>query len=78
MDQRPAIRQQSGCPCDLVPLPCSRWGMTQAEPVPVSSMSVAPEVTLAEAAALVRAGFKLFDRWQLTSAEARALLGHPS
>jgi hypothetical protein len=36
------------------------------------------EVTLAEAAAMLRAVFALFDRWHLTGAEARRLLGEPS
>jgi hypothetical protein len=32
----------------------------------------------AEAAAMLRAVLNLFDRWQLTAAEARCLLGNPS
>ncbi len=36
------------------------------------------EVTPAEAAAMLRAAFNLFDRWQLSDGEARTLLGEPS
>jgi hypothetical protein len=36
------------------------------------------EVTQAEAAAMLRAAFNLFERWQLSDAEARQLLGEPS
>ena len=36
------------------------------------------EITQPEAQAMLRAVLKLFDRWQLTSAEARRLLGEPS
>jgi hypothetical protein len=35
-------------------------------------------VTRSEAAAMLRAVLNLFDRWQLTAAEARRLLGNPS
>jgi hypothetical protein len=35
-------------------------------------------VTDAEAAAMLRAVFNLFARWEVTDAEARALLGQPS
>lgn len=35
-------------------------------------------VTRSEAAAMLRAVLTLFDRWQLTTAEARRLLGNPS
>ena len=44
---------------------------------PVETPSTA-EVTQAEAAAMLRAAFNLFDRWQLSDAEARRLLGEPS
>jgi hypothetical protein len=36
------------------------------------------EVTQAEAAAMLRAAFNLFDRWKLSDTEARMLLGQPS
>lgn len=36
------------------------------------------EVTPAEAAAMLRAVFNLFERWQLSDGEARTLLGEPS
>lgn len=36
------------------------------------------EVTQAEAAAMLRAAFNLFERWQLSDIEARRLLGEPS
>ena len=36
------------------------------------------EVTQAEAAAMLRAAFNLFERWQVSDAEARTLLGEPS
>lgn len=36
------------------------------------------EVTQVEAAAMLRAAFNLFERWQLSDAEARTLLGEPS
>jgi len=36
------------------------------------------DVTQAEAAAMLRATFNLFDRWQLSDGEARTLLGEPS
>ena len=35
-------------------------------------------VTQREAAAMIRAGFNLFRRWQVTDAQARVLLGQPS
>ena len=44
---------------------------------PVETPSSA-EVTQAEAAAMLRAAFNLFDRWQISDAEARTLLGEPS
>jgi hypothetical protein len=44
---------------------------------PVETPTTA-EVTQAEAAAMLRAAFNLFDRWQLSDAEARRLLGEPS
>ena len=44
---------------------------------PVETPSNA-EVTQAEAAAMLRAAFNLFERWQLSDAEARRLLGEPS
>lgn len=44
---------------------------------PVEIPSTA-EVTQAEAAAMLRAAFNLFERWQLSDAEARRLLGAPS
>ena len=44
---------------------------------PVETPSNA-EVTQAEAAAMLRAAFNLFDRWQISDAEARTLLGAPS
>lgn len=36
------------------------------------------EITQEEAAAMMRAGFNLFKRWQLSDNEAKALLGHPA
>lgn len=36
------------------------------------------EVTAAEAQAMLRAVLNLFDRWELTSVQARRLLGEPS
>lgn len=36
------------------------------------------EITPAEAAAMMRAAFNLFTRWELTDAQARVLLGQPS
>src|ERR1700712_2824890 len=36
------------------------------------------DVTPQEAAAMLRAALTLFDRWKLTPAEARRLLGEPS
>jgi hypothetical protein len=36
------------------------------------------EVTQAEAAAMLRAAFNLFKRWDITDAQARVLLGQPS
>jgi hypothetical protein len=44
----------------------------------VPKVPSAAEVTQAEAAAMLRAVFKLFDRWQLSDSEARTLLGKPS
>jgi Ni/Co efflux regulator RcnB len=44
---------------------------------PVETPTTA-EVTQAEAAAMLRAAFNLFDRWQLSDTEARRLLGEPS
>ncbi|MBV9735796.1 MAG: DUF2384 domain-containing protein [Acidisphaera sp.] len=35
-------------------------------------------VTPAEAAAMLRAAFNLFDRWQLSDVQSRVLLGQPS
>jgi hypothetical protein len=35
-------------------------------------------ITHEEAAAMLRAAFNLFERWQVTTEEARVLLGHPS
>lgn len=40
--------------------------------------SAGHEILPAEAAAMLRAAFKLFGRWQVSDAEARALLGSPS
>jgi hypothetical protein len=37
-----------------------------------------PEITPEEAAAALRASFKLFERWGLSDAQARILLGQPS
>ena len=52
---------------------------------PMSDHLIAPvetpanaEVSQAEAAAMLRAAFNLFERWQLSDAEARTLLGEPS
>lgn len=36
------------------------------------------DITAAEAAAMLRAVLQLFDRWELTAAQARRLLGDPS
>jgi hypothetical protein len=36
------------------------------------------EITPAEAAAMLRAVFRLFERWSVSDAEARTLLGQPS
>lgn len=36
------------------------------------------EVSQAEAAAMLRSSFNLFDRWQVSDGEARILLGQPS
>ncbi|NQV21882.1 MAG: DUF2384 domain-containing protein [Rhodospirillales bacterium] len=36
------------------------------------------EITLEEAAAMMRAGFNLFRQWQLSDQEAKALLGRPA
>jgi hypothetical protein len=36
------------------------------------------EVTQAEAAAMMRAAFKLFAHWRITDAQAQILLGQPS
>ena len=44
---------------------------------PTSSPS-GSEVNPAEAAAMLRAVLTLFDRWKLTAAQARSLLGEPS
>jgi Ni/Co efflux regulator RcnB len=53
--------------------------------IPMSDRLIAPvvtpktaEVTQAEAAAMLRAAFNLFERWQLSDGESRALLGDPS
>jgi len=44
---------------------------------PVETPSNA-EVTKAEAAAMLRAAFNLFEHWQVSDADARTLLGEPS
>ena len=36
------------------------------------------EITPEEAAAMMRAAFRLFDRWHVTNRQARVLLGKPS
>lgn len=45
------------------------------ELAPTEARPDLPEITGAEAAAMARAVVNLFARWQLTEAEARALLG---
>lgn len=53
--------------------------MTQAQPLPTTRAApTSTEVTAAEAAAMLRAAFNLFERWQLTDNESRTLLGLPS
>ena len=37
-----------------------------------------PEITTEEAAATLRASLKLFERWGISDAQARILLGQPS
>lgn len=49
--------------------PALKAPQTPSTPVPV---------TPAEAAAMIRAAFNLFRRWQLSDAQARVLLGQPS
>ncbi len=49
---------------------------TSSRDLPKSTPSLA--FTSAETAALMRAGMRLFERWSLSDAEARVLLGAPS
>lgn len=49
-----------------------------ALPQPRRVTSPTAEITPAEAAAMLRAAFALFERWGLTVGEARILLGQPS
>lgn len=50
---------------------------THTAPRPAAPSS-ASDVTPAEAAAMLRPVLTLFDRWKLTAAQARTLLGDPS
>lgn len=53
-------------------------GMTSViAPLPTTTPPE-PEITRVEAAAMLRAVLALFDRWQLSAAQARTLLGDPS
>ena len=47
-------------------------------PAPRPAVPAGGDVTLEEAEAMLRAALALFDRWGLTAAEARRLLGEPS
>lgn len=50
-------------------------------PQPIAASAPEPvtgEITPEEAAAMLRAAFKLFERWGLSDAQARILLGQPS
>jgi len=50
-----------------------------ARAAPAGRESPAPsEITSEEAAAMMRAVFNLFNRWQVTDQQARVLLGQPS
>lgn len=51
--------------------------MPEALTAPTNAPGTA-DVTQFEAAAMLRAAFNLFSRWQLSDAEARTLLGEPS
>ena len=51
---------------------------TLVRPVSAKQPSEAGPVTQAEAAAMLRAVFRLFERWGVTDTEARVLLGQPS
>ena len=52
-------------------------GMSDSFAAPIETPSTT-EVTQAEAAAMLRAAFNLFEHWQISDAEARILLGEPS
>lgn len=54
--------------------------MTQilVRPVPAKPASEPGPVTQAEAAAMLRAVFRLFEKWGVTDIDARVLLGQPS
>lgn len=49
-----------------------------AAPIEAGPASTEAEITQQEAAAMLRAVLNLFDRWQLTTSQARRLLGEPS
>jgi len=51
---------------------------TLVHPVPAKPASEPGPVTQAEAAAMLRAVFRLFEKWGVTDTEARVLLGQPS
>jgi hypothetical protein len=57
----------------------SAGGAQQPAGAGVLSMgTVSGAITPEEAAALLRAGFRLFGRWQLSDKQARVLLGQPA
>ena len=51
---------------------------TLVRPVAAKPSSETGPVTQAEAAAMLRAVFRLFEKWGVTDTEARVLLGQPS
>lgn len=59
-------------PCDSQESEMTRV-VSAAAPEPVDT-----KVTAAEAAAMLRAVFKLFDLWAVSDSQARVLLGEPS
>jgi Ni/Co efflux regulator RcnB len=52
--------------------------MDMAQAVGKRAQRATREITSEEAAAMLRAAFKLFERWGVSDAEARTLLGQPS
>ena len=52
--------------------------MPAIHPIPRPPPTPHGQITGAEAHAMLRAVFALFDKWQLTTAEKRILLGQPS